>query len=77
MNKIISLFAGAGGLDLGFKKAGFQTIWANEFDKDIWETYQKNFPNSKLDKRSIVDIGSNEIPNAIGLIGGPPCKRLV
>jgi DNA (cytosine-5)-methyltransferase 1 len=72
--KIISLFAGAGGLDLGFKKAGFQTIWANEYDKDIWETYQKNFPNSKLDKRSIVDIGSNEIPNAIGLIGGPPCQ---
>ena len=72
--KIISLFAGAGGLDLGFKKAGFQTIWANEYDKEIWETYQKNFPNTKLDKRSIVDIGSNEIPNAIGLIGGPPCQ---
>jgi DNA (cytosine-5)-methyltransferase 1 len=71
---IISLFSGAGGLDLGFKKAGFQTIWANEYDKDIWETYQKNFPNTKLDKRSIVDINSNEIPNAIGLIGGPPCQ---
>ena len=71
---IISLFAGAGGLDLGFKKAGFQTIWANEYDKEIWETYQKNFPNTKLDKRSVVDIGSNEIPNAIGLIGGPPCQ---
>jgi len=71
---IISLFAGAGGLDLGFKKAGFQTIWANEYDKEIWETYQKNFPNTKLDKRSIVDIGSNEIPSAIGLIGGPPCQ---
>jgi len=72
--QIISLFAGAGGLDLGFKKAGFQTIWANEYDKEIWETYQKNFPNTKLDKRSIVDIGSNEIPNTIGLIGGPPCQ---
>jgi len=34
----------------------------------------KNFPNTKLDKRSIVDISSNEIPNAIGLIGGPPCQ---
>jgi len=33
--KIISLFAGAGGLDPGFKQAGFNTIWANEYDKDI------------------------------------------
>lgn len=38
---IISLFSGAGGLDKGFEKAGFQTTWANEFDKDIWETFEK------------------------------------
>ncbi len=41
--KIISLFAGAEGLDLGFKKASFKSIWANEYDKDIWETFEKNF----------------------------------
>jgi DNA (cytosine-5)-methyltransferase 1 len=34
--KLISLFAGAGGLDLGFKNAGFDVVWANEFDKEIW-----------------------------------------
>ena len=34
--KIASFFSGAGGLDLGFKRAGFQIIFANEFDKDIW-----------------------------------------
>ncbi|MCV6607509.1 MAG: DNA cytosine methyltransferase [Campylobacterales bacterium] len=71
---IISLFAGAGGLDLGFEKAGFQTVWANEYDKEIWETFEKNFPNTILDRRSIKDVTSKEIPNAIGLIGGPPCQ---
>ena len=71
---IISLFSGAGGLDLGFEKAGFNTIWANEYDKEIWETYEKNFPNTFLDRRSIKDIPSSEIPDAIGLIGGPPCQ---
>jgi len=72
--KIISLFSGAGGLDLGFKKAGFNTIWANEYDKDIWETFERNFPDTTLARGSIVDINSREIPQAIGLIGGPPCQ---
>jgi len=72
--KIISLFSGAGGLDLGFEKAGFNIIWANEFDKAIWETFKYNFPNVKLDTRSINDIPSNEIPFAEGIIGGPPCQ---
>lgn len=39
--KVVSLFSGAGGLDLGFKKAGFQIVWANDFDKDAVETYKK------------------------------------
>ena len=71
---IISLFSGAGGLDLGFEKAGFQTIWANEYDKDIWETYEKNFPHTTLDRRSITKIPSKDVPEAIGIIGGPPCQ---
>ncbi|MBM3417917.1 MAG: DNA cytosine methyltransferase [Bacteroidetes bacterium] len=72
--KIVSFFAGAGGLDLGFKKAGFDVIWANEYDKDIWETYQKNHPNTYLDKRSIVNIPYVDIPECDGIIGGPPCQ---
>jgi DNA (cytosine-5)-methyltransferase 1 len=72
--KIISLFSGAGGLDKGFEVGGFNTIWANEYDKDIWETFEKNFPNTQLDKRSIRDISSEEIPECDGLIGGPPCQ---
>ncbi|RSJ90131.1 DNA cytosine methyltransferase [Streptococcus mitis] len=38
---LISLFSGAGGLDLGFEKAGFNVVAANEYDKTIWETYEK------------------------------------
>lgn len=72
--KIVSFFAGAGGLDLGFQKAGFDVIWANEYDKEIWETYEKNHPNTKLDRRSIVDIKSDEVPECDGIIGGPPCQ---
>ena len=54
--KIASFFSGAGGLDLGFEKAGFEIVYANEYDKAIWKTYEKNFPDTQLDKRSIVDI---------------------
>lgn len=72
--KIISLFSGAGGLDLGFKKAGFETVWANEYDAKIWETFEYNFPNTILDKRNIMQIDASEIPDADGMIGGPPCQ---
>ncbi|HRX15923.1 MAG TPA: DNA cytosine methyltransferase [Spirochaetota bacterium] len=71
---IISLFAGCGGLDLGFTKAGFKTIWANEFDKEIWETFERNHPETVLDRRSIKDIDLSDIPNCFGIIGGPPCQ---
>lgn len=71
---VVSLFSGAGGLDLGFEKAGFHTIWANEFDKTIWSTFETNFPNTYLDKRSITDIPPNNIPDSVGIIGGPPCQ---
>ena len=70
---IISLFAGCGGLDLGFEKAGFNIIWANEFDKTIWETYEANH-KAPLDHRSITDIEASEIPECEGIIGGPPCQ---
>ena len=71
---VAAFFAGAGGLDLGFKQAGFDVVWANEYDKSIWETYSKNFPKTELDRRSITDINSNEVPSVSGFIGGPPCQ---
>ncbi|MFP3592969.1 DNA cytosine methyltransferase [Chryseobacterium sp. SIMBA_038] len=72
--KVVSFFAGAGGLDLGFEQAGFDVVWANEYDKDIWATYEKNHTHTILDKRSIVNIPSAEVPDCDGIIGGPPCQ---
>jgi DNA (cytosine-5)-methyltransferase 1 len=71
---IVSLFSGAGGLDLGFEKARFNIVWANEYDKDIWETYEKNHSKTVLDRRSITDVPSEDIPDCDGIIGGPPCQ---
>lgn len=72
--RIVSLFSGAGGLDKGFEQAGFDIIWANEYDSTIWETFEYNFPNTILDKRSIRNVPSSDIPDCIGIIGGPPCQ---
>ncbi|MFI3322817.1 MAG: DNA cytosine methyltransferase [Rikenellaceae bacterium] len=73
--KIVSLFSGAGGLDLGFHKAGFETVVANEFDSKIYTTFKKNFPNVKLIEGDIRKISSSLFPDNIdGIIGGPPCQ---
>jgi DNA (cytosine-5)-methyltransferase 1 len=72
--KLATFFAGAGGLDLGFTRAGFDCVWANEYDKEIWETYEKNHPYTYLDKRSITEIPSSDVPDCDGIIGGPPCQ---
>lgn len=72
--KVVSLFSGAGGLDLGFRQAGFDTIWANEFDKKIFPTFEKNFPHVRMDTRSITDVSVEDIPDCDGIIGGPPCQ---
>lgn len=72
--KIVSLFSGAGGMDLGFKQAGFDIIWANDFEPDAVETYKKN-----IDKRiicgDITKIKSSQIPdNPDVVLGGFPCQ---
>ena len=74
MIKLATLFSGAGGLDLGFRQAGFDIAWSNEFDKTIWDTHEYNFPDTFLDRRSIVDIPSADVPEIEGIIGGPPCQ---
>ena len=71
---LLSLFSGAGGLDLGFHKAGFKTIVANEYDKKICPTYRANFPDVQLLEQDIRTIDTSSIPDIDGIIGGPPCQ---
>lgn len=58
---------------MGFEKAGFNIVYANDFDKDIWDTYEINH-GIQIDKRPIEEISSEEIPFSDGIIGGPPCQ---
>ncbi len=72
---LISLFSGCGGLDLGFEKAGFRVVTANEFDPTIWETFKVNHPDTQLLERDIRQIADADFPDNIdGIIGGPPCQ---
>jgi len=71
--RVVSFFSGVGGLDLGFTNAGFQIVFANDNWKGCWKTFEKNH-NIKIDKRSITEIKPEEIPDADGFIGGPPCQ---
>ena len=73
MYKICSLFAGVGGIDLGFLETNkCEIVYANEFDKYAVETYEKNF-NTKVDCRDIHDVKLNEIPEFDIMVGGFPC----
>lgn len=74
--KAVSLFSGAGGLDVGFQKAGVDIVWANDFDKDACETYKKNIGNHITlgdinDLKSILYKVSGDIDF---IFGGPPCQ---
>jgi DNA (cytosine-5)-methyltransferase 1 len=71
--KIVSLFSGAGGLDLGLIQAGHQVIWANDIDPDAVRTYKENIGKHAV----LADIGalSNaELPKADVVVGGFPCQ---
>ena len=69
----ISLFCGAGGLDLGFERAGFKTIWANDFDKDACKTHE-NWSAADVVCGDISKIESTDIPDADIMLGGFPCQ---
>ena len=71
--KIISLFSGAGGFDLGLIQAGHNVIWANDIYEDAVATYRRNI-GGHVDTRDICEIPSIQIPTADVVIGGFPCQ---
>lgn len=70
---VVSLFSGLGGLDKGFIDAGYDIIWANDFDKFAVQTYEANFGNHII-LGDINDIPLGEFPDCDVLIGGFPCQ---
>jgi len=83
--KVISLFSGCGGLDLGiesgfnylgkhYKRTGFKVIWANDTNDFACATFRKNFPDAEAIKGSIADISPEAIPSGDLVIGGFPCQ---
>lgn len=71
--KVVSLFSGAGGLDLGFKMAGHEIIWANDLYEDAVETYKLNL-GDHIVCEDIAKIDAEDVPDCDIIIGGFPCQ---
>lgn len=77
--KVVDLFAGAGGLSVGFDQAGFHSVWASDFDKDSCDTYKTNFPDTTVIHEDILKLTDDKILKLSKegvdiVIGGPPCQ---
>lgn len=69
----ISLFAGAGGLDMGFERAGFKTVWANDFDSDACKTHE-NWSTATVVCGDVAKVDETDIPDADIMLGGFLCQ---
>lgn len=72
--KVGNLFAGIGGIDLGFHQAGFEIVWANELDKDACKTYRLNFPDTKLFECDIRKLDVSLLSKVDIITAGFPCQ---
>lgn len=70
---MVSLFSGAGGLDIGFERQGFETLWANDIDNDACKTH-RGWSNTDVVCGDITAIDFNSIPDAEIITGGFPCQ---
>ena len=68
------MFAGIGGIDLGFQQAGCDIVWANEIDKYACKTYRLNFADADLVEADIKDVSTKDIPKFDILTAGFPCQ---
>lgn len=71
--KLVSLFSGCGGLDLGLVQAGYQVVWANDFEHWACQTYKRNF-GDHVHECSIVDVDFSKVPDCDIMTGGFPCQ---
>jgi len=71
--RVVSLFSGAGGLDLGFLMAGHEIVWANDLYEDAVETYKRNI-GEHIVCEDISNIDTSFIPECDIVIGGFPCQ---
>ena len=72
--RVASMFAGIGGIDLGFEQAGYKIVWANEIDKYACRTYRLNFGDDFLIEDDIQNIKTETIPDFDVLVAGFPCQ---
>ena len=76
----VDLFAGVGGLSLGFEKESFESVFSIDFDRDTCKTYRRNFPDNTLLEKDIKDLTKKEILDLAEdgevdvIVGGTPCQ---
>ena len=72
--RVLDLFAGVGGISLGFEKAGFETVFSNDFEISCKDTFDLNHKNTKLTIADICDYPIKTLPNFEVLLAGFPCQ---
>lgn len=70
--KVVSMFSGCGGMDLGFSQAGYDIVWANDFDEDACETYRHNI--GKIEHGDITSLDVPKVDDLDVLLAGFPCQ---